>query len=85
MVETRRAPRFKVSKAARIGADRRAPRCIVRDLSVTGAALDVESQAEVPDQFSLVIPEDSLIVPCRVVWRRGYKIGVMFEDAPHTD
>jgi hypothetical protein len=85
MVETRRAPRFKVSKPARIGTDRRAARGVVRDLSTTGAALDIESQAEIPNQFTLMIPEDGLTIPCRVVWRRGYKIGVVFEPVADTN
>lgn len=81
MVETRRAPRFKVSKPARIGADRQAARCIVRDLSTTGAALELENPTDAPEKFTLIISEDDLHLPCRVVWRRGYKVGVAFEHA----
>lgn len=81
MVETRRAPRFKVLKPARIGAERKAARCVVRDLSITGAALEVENQGDVPDRFMLVIPEDGLNLPCHVVWRAGYRIGVAFEES----
>ena len=81
MVETRRAPRFKVLKPARIGIARDAARGLVRDLSVTGAALELELPTDAPEKFTLVIPEDNLSLPCRVVWRRGYKAGVEFEDA----
>jgi hypothetical protein len=85
MVETRRAPRFKVSKPARIGEGKNAAHCIIRDLSVTGAAVEVESQADAPDTFTLVVPEDDLALPSRVVWRRGFRVGIMFEDAPADD
>jgi hypothetical protein len=64
-------PPFKVSKPARIGTDRCAARGVVRDLSITGAALDIESQVEIPNKFTLTIPEDGLAIPCRMVWRRG--------------
>lgn len=85
MVETRRAPRFKVSKPARVGDGKNAARCIIRDLSVTGAAIEVDSQGDVPDTFTLVVPEDDLILPSRVVWRRGYRVGVTFEETPQDD
>ncbi len=85
MVETRRAPRFKVSKSARIGEGKNAAQCIIRDLSVTGAAVEVESQSDIPDTFTLVVPGDGLILPSRVVWRRGYRVGIMFEDATAGD
>jgi hypothetical protein len=80
MVETRRAPRFKVSKPARIGDGKNATQCIIRDLSVTGAALEIESQSDVPDTFTLIVPEDNLVLPSCVVWRRGYRVGIAFED-----
>jgi hypothetical protein len=82
MVETRRAPRFKVSKPARIGGEQNAARCIIRDLSITGAALEVESQADAPDKFTLTVPEDDLALSARVVWRRRYRIGIAFEYTP---
>jgi hypothetical protein len=81
MVETRRALRFKVLKPASIGGKKNAARCVIRDLSVTGAAIEIASQADVPDRFTLMVPEDNLALPSRVVWRRGYRVGIAFEDA----
>jgi hypothetical protein len=80
MVETRIAPRYRLSKAAQIdhGGDRTP--CTIRDLSMTGAALElIDRSALVPDAFTLVVPEDRLKLPCRVVWRTGYRMGVAFE------
>jgi hypothetical protein len=74
MVETRCAPRFKVWKSARIGSDREAARCIVRDLSTTGAALELENPTDAPERFTLVIPEDSLSLPCRVIGAEDTKL-----------
>ena len=53
MVETRIAPRYRASKAATIEFDGGAIDCMVRDLSIAGAALTV-SQVGIPGKFNLV-------------------------------
>jgi hypothetical protein len=80
MVETRIAPRYRVSKPAQIeyGGDKTP--CTVRDLSATGAAIELaDPSATTPSAFTLILPEDGLRLPCRVVWRRTFKIGVTFD------
>jgi hypothetical protein len=79
MVETRIAPRFRAAKLARIEYDRETIDCVVRDLSATGSALEVANADLIPVKFELVLPEDGLSLPCRVVWRRGFRLGVTFE------
>ena len=80
MVETRIAPRYRLSKAAHIDYGGDKTPCTIRDLSVTGAAIEVtDLSALIPEAFTLVVPEDKLKLPCRVVWRTGYKLGVTFE------
>jgi hypothetical protein len=79
MVETRCAPRFHVSKLATIGIGKTAIRCRVCDLSLTGAAIAVEDSTGIPNRFTLVLPEDGLELPCKIVWRREFRIGVRFE------
>jgi hypothetical protein len=80
MVETRAAPRHRVSKAAQIDYGGDKTPCTVRDLSVTGAAIELSDlMAPVPKSFTLVLPEDKLKLPCRVVWRKGFRMGVAFE------
>lgn len=79
-VETRAAPRYRVKKPAKIeyGGDK-IP-CIIRDLSTTGAALELtELNAKVPAAFTLIVPEDGLKLPCHVVWRAGFRMGVAFD------
>ena len=81
MVGTRSHPRFRVAKSAEIehGGDK-IP-CSVRNISITGAALMLEDLASrVPAHFNLLITEDQLTLPCSVAWRRGFWIGVQFED-----
>jgi PilZ domain len=79
MVETRAAPRYRVMKPAQIeyGGDRIA--CTVRDLSITGAALEISDPTVIPAKFTLVVPEDGLKLPCRVVRRTDFRIGVAFD------
>ncbi|MGY3237543.1 hypothetical protein ACVWZ4_001788 [Bradyrhizobium sp. USDA 4472] len=80
VVETRRAPRYRVSKPAQIHYGANKITCVVRDLSLTGAALQLsDGSAIVPSAFTLIVPEDNLTLPCRVVWRGPFKIGVTFE------
>jgi PilZ domain len=80
MVENRIAPRYRLSKAAQIDYGGDKTPCIIRDLSVTGAAIEFSDlSAMVPEAFTLVVPEDKLNLRCRVVWRNGYRMGVTFE------
>ena len=80
MVETRIAPRYRVSKPAQIDYGGDKTPCIIRDLSVTGAALELSDRsATVPAAFTLIVPDDKLKLPCRVVWRTAFRIGVAFD------
>lgn len=79
MAETRVAPRYRVKKVAEIdhGGDRIA--CMIRDISMTGAALEFAySTKAIPVTFTLFVPEDHLKLPCRVVWRNEFRVGVAF-------
>lgn len=79
MVETRVAPRVRVMKAAKInyGGDKHP--CVIRDISSTGAALEFSDSIRIPDEFTLLMPEERLNLSCRVVWRSQYRVGVTFE------
>jgi len=80
MAKTRTTPRHRVSKAARIEFTGGRPvNCVVRDLSLTGAKIQVPTQVGVPKCFVLAIPGDGLRLPCRIAWRKEYEIGVAFE------
>lgn len=82
MVETRRANRFRVNKSAAVGFGELKYPCIVRDISVTGAALEFSDPVRLlrlPGSFTLTIMADDLNLRCRVVWYGAYKVGVTFE------
>ena len=77
--EHRTASRRRLLKAGKISFGGGAIDCTVRNLSETGAALEVSSPVGIPQQFTLVIEADHIHVPCRVVWRKDTRIGVHFE------
>jgi PilZ domain len=79
MVETRAAPRYRVTKPAQIEHGGLKITCTLHDLSITGAALEVDDAATIPENFILVLREDGLKLPCRVVRRTGFRIGVAFD------
>jgi hypothetical protein len=53
--------------------------CMVRNISDTGAMLDVTNAVEVPEQFTLDLPADGQQMSCHVGWRREKRIGVAFD------
>lgn len=77
MDEHRIAPRHRVLKGARIQFGGASIDCTVRNISETGAALDVQSPLGIPTEFTLVTETDRR--PCRVVWRKEKRIGIIFE------
>jgi hypothetical protein len=52
--------------------------CAIHNASNGALALDVGSQAGVPDQFILIIVAEKKTYSCNVVWRKGSRIGVAF-------
>ena len=78
MDEGRKAPRHRVLKAGTISFGGAGITCTVRNLSNTGAALDVVSPIGIPQEFDLVIEAENTRRHCRVVWRKERRIGVTF-------
>jgi hypothetical protein len=77
--DNRVTPRHRVLKGATIQFGGGAIDCTIRNLSETGAALDVTSPLGIPTEFTLVA--EGVHRPCRVVWRKERRIGITF-DAP---
>ena len=70
--------RHRVLKAGTIEFGGGAIDCTVRNLSDTGAALDVTSPVGIPEHFTLFVPADGAHLSCTVVWRKEKRIGVRF-------
>ena len=52
--------------------------CLIRNISNTGACLELADPVLVPDNFTLVIKPECLRRNCTVAWRSTDKIGVRF-------
>jgi len=52
---------------------------VIRNLSETGAALEIASPVGIPTKFSLAFDDGSAVRDCRLVWHKANKIGVAFE------
>ena len=79
MSEHRAALRQRTYKGGRINADRLPGMdCVIRNLSDTGACLEIESSLVPVDEFNLVIKPEFLTRRCQVAWRKPQKIGVRF-------
>jgi hypothetical protein len=81
-VEQRQAQRVECLKAGQIvlknGSEMR---CIIRNLSLYGACLQVSSHFGVPVDIFLWILGEGVKRPCRVVWRSNRQLGVLFSKA----
>lgn len=80
MTDYRVAPRRRTFKSGTIEFSGQILECIVRNLSATGAALEVRSPLRFPDKFVLTIASETLRKPCHIVWRKERHIGVIFEE-----
>jgi hypothetical protein len=79
MNEHRAAPRHRILKAGTISFGGGAIDCTVRNLSETGAALEVVTPLFIPDRFTLIVQTEQLKRPCRIVWRKEKRMGVAFD------
>jgi hypothetical protein len=56
--------------------------CTIRNVSETGAALEVMTPLYIPDRFTLVVQSEQSKRACRVIWRKQKRIGVTFDQMP---
>jgi hypothetical protein len=79
MDEKRKHPRTEIDEAAYVSSGGSVMRCVVRNISLEGAAIDVENPAFVPQRFHLVMAKDSSIIhDCRIAWIQKNRIGITF-------
>ena len=78
-MERRAIPRKPVLMSAAIQFAGCATNCLVRDMTISGAALDIADPRDIPERFNLVFKADGTDIPCRVIWRKEDRIGVAFD------
>jgi hypothetical protein len=80
MIENRAAPRHRVLKRGTLafsgggGVD-----CTVRNMSSSGARIDIASPMGLPESFTLVIEADHFMRHCHAVWSSERQIGIAFD------
>jgi hypothetical protein len=53
--------------------------CLISNMSISGAALEITNSAGIPERFSLFFKTDGTRIPSHVVWREEERIGVGFD------
>lgn len=82
MDEQRRNQRQRVLKSGRIayGGGSIVIDCTIRNLSSTGARLQVPTSVAIPDHFEFAEAATGKARQATVMWRKGDLIGIRFED-----
>ncbi|HYA28051.1 MAG TPA: PilZ domain-containing protein [Acidobacteriota bacterium] len=78
-MERRSVPRKPVLMSAVIEFAGSTKSCLVHNISISGAALEVTSPLDIPERFHLVFKVDGTRIPCHVIWREAERIGVVFD------
>ncbi|MCC6889397.1 MAG: PilZ domain-containing protein [Hyphomicrobiales bacterium] len=81
--ELRRSPRRYIRQfaVACCGDGRPMQRCLLCNVSATGANIRMAGAAKTPDQFTLVLsPNGGVHRHCQVVWRSEHEVGVRFVE-----
>ncbi len=58
--------------------------CLIRDISPTGARLELSASVTLPDRFDLYLPHRDETCKVHSQWRRGNQLGVAF-DHPESE
>jgi PilZ domain len=77
-MEKRNTERHQILKAGIISFQGSNIECMVHNISIGGANLEVGGGARIPDSFDLTIDAEDGTQHCDVVWRTDRRIGVSF-------
>ena len=80
MDERRTSPRHRVLKAGTIEFSGSKIDCVIRNISATGAAIEINSPIWFPDSFVLAVASDRSARRCHIIWREEKRIGVAFDE-----
>lgn len=56
--------------------------CVIRNVTVAGAQIELPAAAGVPGEFTLVDVQSNRSYNAKVVWRKGNRWGLSFSDDP---
>ena len=72
--DTFKAGKIEFGRAGGVG-------CMIRNLSSTGALLEIGAPTDLPNKFVLVVLSNHEQRTCEVVWRQRHRFGVVFTGA----
>jgi PilZ domain len=78
-MEKRSAPRKPVLMSGVIKFADITVNCLICDVNISGAAIEVSNPQDIPECFNILFKGDDIPLPCYVVWRKADRIGVAFE------
>jgi hypothetical protein len=78
MTERRATTRQRVFKSGTIEFEGKVIECTIRNVSPTGAALDVPSPAGIPHEITISFTTGNIRQTGHVVWRKEKRVGVSF-------
>ncbi|MEO8317002.1 MAG: PilZ domain-containing protein [Bradyrhizobium sp.] len=80
MIERRTTQRHRVLKQGTLAfSGGGSTDCMVRNLSSSGARIEIASPVGLPEQFTLVIVADAFKRHCHTVWSADRRIGIAFD------
>ena len=86
MNEKRSSPRMRSFLKGRVlfNGGQTSLECLIRDISSTGARLELSASITLPDRFDLYLPHRETTSKVHIQWRRGSQVGVAFEQLEST-
>src|SRR5918997_3066146 len=54
--------------------------CLIRDISSSGARLELSASVTLPDRFDLYLPHRDETCKVQIQWRRDNQLGIAFEQ-----
>jgi hypothetical protein len=78
-MERRTAPRKPVLMSGVIRFADITVNCLICDMSISRAAIEVSNPQGIPERFSVLFKGDDTPLDCYVVWRKADRVGVAFE------
>ncbi|PSO25991.1 PilZ domain-containing protein [Bradyrhizobium sp. MOS002] len=78
MDERRKAPRDGVEQIGYIFDDGSSIRCVIKNISENGAAIELADPHLARPQFQLMLDSDRSVRECRLVWSSQNRIGIQF-------
>ena len=78
-MERRSAPRKPVLMSGVIKFAEVTVNCLISDMTISGASIEVNDPQGIPERFSVLFKGDDTPLACCVVWRTADRVGVAFE------